>query len=290
MKTFAFSLLVLAFSLPHLLQAQGKQIDAGIKSYENGRYETAIASLDAGLENPDNLKDKVRAKGHYHRAAAQITFLRRMTSWENLPKAMAEKVQRYALTAASDLVAVRKYDSDKKFASQMKNWERKSQKVLTGLGELSIFESNKAGVTETDRTAHLEAVIAYANAAILLDKFNYAPYNMKGDAALALGDSADALKYFRLADDQFFRSAPKSGDLTIAYTYMNIAILEKAVNGDMAAAEKALAKGQEQLNGEHKKIQVLGNRRPDEKASLDRQYQDINEELAKVAAKVRGSE
>lgn len=289
MKTFSFSLFLLFFlSSSSTLFAQSKNIAEGVKQYEDGRYEDAIAELDIALESAGNLKAKALAKAHYYRAASQITFLRRMVSWENLPEAMAEKVQRYALTAAADLKAVRKNDTDKKYSSEMKNWERKSQKILLGLGKLAMTEGNKPGIEDAARKKRFEAALELGQAGAGLDKFYYAPYNLMGDAALALEDGASALKYYRLADDTFFRSAPKDGDLSIAYTYMHIAELEKSLNKDMAAAEKALTKGQEQLNGEHKKIQVFSNRRPEEKAALDRLYQDINEELARVAARVRG--
>lgn len=283
-KIALLGLICIVFQLG--LHGQGKQVDAGVKLYENGRYEEAIAELDAALAQ--DLKEKDKAKASYHRAAAQITFLRRMKSWENLPPAMTEKVQRYALNAAIDLGNVTELDEDKKYASELKNWERKGEGVLMGLGHLALLEADKPTKTDAQRKAHFEAAVTFADACIPLDKFNYAPYNLKGEGLLGLQDSVEALVNFRLADDNFFRSAPKSGDLSIAYTYMHIARLEKALNGDLDAAQKAIAKGQEQLNGEHKKIQVFSNLRPEEKATMDREYQDINAKLAKVGEQISG--
>jgi hypothetical protein len=120
-----------------------------------------------------------------------------------------------------------------------------------------------------------------------MDKFNYRAYDFYADGLYATEKFKEALDNYKLADDWFFRSAPKGGDLGIGYTYIRLALLEWKVNEDFAAAMAFLDEGRERLAGEDKKIQNLGNRRPHEKASFKIMYDEIFGEIGKMEETIR---
>ena len=68
---------------------------------------------------------------------------------------------------------------------------------------------------------------------------------------------------------------------------IRIAELEWQVNKDYAAAMAAIKEGREVLAGEDKKIQSLGNRRPNEKASFQIMFEEISGEIDKMEATVK---
>ena len=93
-----------------------------------------------------------------------------------------------------------------------------------------------------------------------------------------MNDSAKALTHYRKADAQFFRSAPKTGDLSIGYMYIRIAELEIEVNNDMEAAQEAVTEGKERLNGEMSKIKRL-NLRPNDLAEKSIKHTEASKDL-----------
>ena len=278
-----FLLLLTSALLPVSLSAQ-KAINAGIKSYEAGKYEAAIASLDEGLENADNMKDKDLAEAYFYRASAKATYLHKLKSFENLPEEMDLTVYEYGLTAAEDVSNAIDHDKDKKWAKQLPNLKISSQNILVDMCRIDLLEGQKKDATDEDKKFHFERVIKMANAGINLDKFNYVNYNLKAEAQLGLGKKSDALTNFNHAASYFYRSAPRSGDLRIGYTFMHIAELEKELNNDMKAAKAAIDTGLEKLKGESMKIESLGNRRPAEKAQLKDLFEEIKKEMEKVGA------
>lgn len=271
------------FILPVSLNAQ-KAINAGIKAYEAGNYESAISSFDEGLQEADNMKDKDLVEAYFYRASAKVTYLNKLKSWENLPEEMDLTVYEHGLTAGQDIAKAIKYDTDKKMAAQLKPLKIKAENILIGMSKIDLLESEKSGQTDEQKKFHCERVVKMADAGNKLDKFNYVHYNLKAEAQLGLGDKADALQNFKSAASYFFRSAPRNGDLRIGYTYMHIAELEKELNNNIKAAKEAMKTGIEKLDGEDKKIQQIGNRRPAEKANLKDFYEEIRAEMLKLDA------
>ena len=270
-----YLLLLLTATLIPVLGFSQKAVKDGIKAFESGKYEQAIASLDEGLEDAGNMKGKALAEAYYYRASAKVTYLNKLKSFENLPTEMDLTVYEYGKTAAEDVFKAIKNDEDKKYAKGLVNLKTASQNIIVEMGRIDLLEGQKRDATDEDKQFHFGRVVEMADAGIALDKFNYVNYNLKAEAQLGLGEKSDALKNFKNAAAQFFRSAPRSGDLRIGYTYMHIAELERELNNDPVAAKKAIEEGLEKLAGESKKIQSLGNRRPDEKARLKDQYDDI---------------
>ena len=206
--------------------------------------------MDKGLSS-DGLKDKMLARGHYYRGHCKITWLNKLKSWENLPQEMDATVVDYGLTAASDLQKAKKHDVALKYKKEINTDLKRANRILLEMAKIALLEGNKTHLEPAVRKAWYERIIPFTDASIALDKFNYVPYKLKAEALLALEDSVAALKNFHLADDCFFRSAPKTGDLSIAYTYMYIAELERDLNHNMKEARAALEEGKERLEGEN---------------------------------------
>lgn len=283
MRNTILLLLTTLLIFPVSLNAQ-KAINAGIKAYEAGNYESAISSFDEGLQDADNMKDKDLVEAYFYRASAKVTYLNKLKSWENLPEEMDLTVYEHGLTAGQDVAKAIKYDTDKKMAAQLKPLKTKAENILIGMSRIDLLESEKSGATDEQKTFHCERVVKMAEAGNKLDKFNYVHYNLKAEAQLGLGEKADALQNFQSAASYFFRSAPRNGDLRIGYTYMHIAELEKELNNNIKAAKEAMKTGIEKLDGEDKKIQQIGNRRPAEKANLKDFYEEIRAEMLKLDA------
>lgn len=262
------------------LFAQGKDVDAGIKSYQNGEYEAAISSLDDGLKDPSALKGKVLAKAYCYRGLSKVRFLIRARL--DMPANMEELGRRYSLTAYDDFKYSRKYDKDKKLEEEIAPGLRKLQNVLLELCGDADKKLQNGGLNEEETKAVSDDLTSYSKPLVEMDKFNYRAYDFLADGFYAQGNKAKALENYKLADSWFFRSAPKSGDLGIGYTYIRIAELEWELNKDLKAATDALDEGRARLAGEDKKIQSLGNRRPNEKAAYKIMFDEISAKITKA--------
>jgi tetratricopeptide (TPR) repeat protein len=260
--------------------AQGKDVDEGIKSYENGLYEAAISSLDDGLKDPSQLKDKVLAKAYCYRGLSKVRFLIRARL--DMPANMEELGRRYSLTAYEDFKYARKYDPDKKLEEEIAPGLLKLQNVLLDLCGDADKKLQTGTLNKEETKMVAEDLTSYSQPLVEMDKFNYRAYDFLADGLLAQGKAAEALENYKTADSWFFRSAPKSGDLGIGYTYIRIAELEWQLNKDFETAIAALNEGRERIAGEDKKIQSLGNRRPNEKAAFKIMYDEIAGKITKA--------
>lgn len=278
--------LLLLLALPASLTAQ-KAINEGIKLCESGSYEKAISSITSGLEDSDKLKPKDLAQAHYYRALAQVTYLNKLKSWENLPTEMDIQVYAYGLQAGHDVAAAKKHDTDKKLTAELKPLLTKTENVLIGMAKTDLLEADGMETEDSRAQQCLERVVQFGDAGIALDRFNYVHYNLKAEGLLGQGDKAGALESFKIAASYFFRSAPKGGDLDIAYTYLHIAEMEMELNSNLKAAKEAIATGLEKLEGENQKIQVHSNRRPAEKAGLADYFEELRGDLLKAQAKYK---
>lgn len=279
LRPVLFSILFFFFGSATLF-GQSKDIDAGIKSYENGLYEAAISELDDGLKDPSALKDKVLAKGYCHRGLSKVRFLIRARL--DMPANMEELGRKYSLTAYEDFKLARKFDPDKKLEEEIGPGLLKLQNVLLELCGDADKKLQTGSLNEEETKAVAADLTSYSQPLVEMDKFNYRAYDFYADGLLAQGKKAEALENYKLADSWFFRSAPKSGDLGIGYTYIRIAELEWELNKDFQAATDALNEGRERLAGEDKKIQNLGNRRPNEKAAYKIMYDEISGKITRA--------
>lgn len=261
------------------LNAQSKSLDAGVAAYEKGDYKGAIAELDKALADQGALKEKALAKASYYRAQAQITYV--IKAEPNLPDEMAPTIRQYSLRAAEDLKRARQNDTDGKMAGEIAAGEKRLQEMLIDLGQ-KAEQRLKNDLPKDQRKQAYQDMVDYASPVIDLDKYAYLAYDLKGEGLLGLGDSAQALKNFRLADDWFFRSAPKNGDMAIVYTYMRIAELEWYMNHNYAEAVKALDEGRQRLDGESQKIQMFGHGSPAQKSYQSERHQIMITDLDNV--------
>lgn len=271
--------------LPTAAFAQTKVVNEGIKAYQNGQWAEAIAALDEGLADPAALNEKTLAEGYAHRALAKVRFL--IQARLDMPENMEQLGEEYSLTAYDDFKRAQKYDPKGKLEEPIAEGLRKLKNVLLELAGDAGNQVNRIGLSPEDKARQARQLKAYAAPILEMDKYNYKAYDFLADALYAMDDFAGALKNYRLADDWFFRSAPRGGDLGIGYTYIRIAELEWRVNRDFAAAMAAIQEGHKVLAGEDKKIQNLGNRRPAEKASFQVMYEEIAAKIDKMEATIK---
>jgi hypothetical protein len=258
----------------------GQSVDAGVKAYDNGDYKGAVAELDKVLADAKSMKEKALARAYYYRGQSKAVLVRK--NKDDAAPEMVKLVSQWATTGINDLILAKKNDVDGKLAEDIDAATKKMVEQLLNLADAALLASTDGAKTEAEKKALYTQMLSYCEPVMAIDKFNYRAYDLEADAQLALRDSISALKNYHLADDWFFRSGPKDGDMAIAYTYIHIAELEWHLNGKLDIALKALEEGHQVLDGEHKKIQSLGNRPPKEKAYLSQRHDIIDTDLKKV--------
>lgn len=277
-------LIYLLLLLPGLVLAQSKNINAGVKACEQGDYTTAIAELDLGLEAPEKLKDKDLFDGYFHRAKAKVNWVNQESEESSGGDQVDELLISHSLTAYDDLKAAHACETAAKYGSELKRLGKELEKLLSIRAKGALELAGGKDASAAQKKAFWEEAINYCDAMIELDKRNYLSYSMKANAFLGLGNESGALENFHKVDEVFFRSAPKTGDLSIAYTYINIAVLEMKLNQDKAAAQAAIEEGKKRLEGENQKIQLLGNLPPAKKAAYLKEYEENLADLEKTGA------
>lgn len=275
--------LLVLFILPLLLQAQN--LETGVKAYEMGDYKAAMAELDKVLADPSKLKEKSLARAHYFRAMARLTYVRKAHG--NLEATQMPMIRTLSIGAHDDMLAAKKNDIDGKMDADIKSGNQRLLELFLELGRGANAVAQDPNKKESEKKEAYEDLVRYGNPINEIDKFQYRGYLYKASGARGLGDSTRALKEFHLADDWFFRSAPKDGDLMIAYTYIQIGRLEWALNKNYDAALMALEEGRKNLDAENKKIQTISGHTPQQKASLSHLYNDISIDLNKAFSDLR---
>jgi hypothetical protein len=276
-------LLLLLLIFPLLLQAQN--IETGVKAYETGDYKAAMAELDKVLADVSKLKEKSLVRAHYYRAMARLTYVRKAHG--NLEATQMPLIRTLSVGAHEDMIAAKKNDIDGKMAADIQAGSKRLCELFIELGRSANAIAQDPNKKEADKKEAYEDLVRYGDPVVEIDKFNYMGYVFKGSGELGLRDSIKALKDFHLADDWFFRSAPKDGDMMIAYTYIQIARLEWALNKNYDVANKALTEGRQNLEAENKKIQTIGGHTPQQKASLLHLYNDIGIDIDRAFSDLR---
>jgi hypothetical protein len=269
------------FALACLLagQLQGQSVDDGVKAYENGDYKGAVSNLDKAIAT-GSLKEKGLARAYYYRGQSKVVLVRKNKT--DVTQEMSKMLQNWAVTGYEDLVLAKKNDVDGKLTDVIQSSTKEMQQLVLDLADAHLLATSDGAKSEADKKVLWQNMVALCEPVIVQDKFNYRAYDLTADAQLSLRDSLKALKNYHFADDWFFRSAPKDGDMAIAYTYIHIAELEWALHKNFDGAMKAIEEGKQVLDGESKKIQSLGNRPPAEKAYLSKRHDIILTDLKKV--------
>jgi hypothetical protein len=269
------------FALACLLagQLQGQSVDDGVKAYENGDYKGAVSNLDKAIAT-GSLKEKGLARAYYYRGQSKVVLVRKNKT--DVTPEMSKMLQNWAVTGYEDLVLAKKNDVDGKLTDAIQSSTKEMQQLVLDLADAHLLATSDGAKSEADKKVLWQNMVALCEPVIVQDKFNYRAYDLTADAQLSLRDSLKALKNYHFADDWFFRSAPKDGDMAIAYTYIHIAELEWALHKNFDGAMKAIEEGKQVLDGESKKIQSLGNRPPAEKAYLSKRHDIILTDLKKV--------
>jgi hypothetical protein len=256
-----------------------QSVDAGVKSYESGQYRDAIKELDAAITS-GGLKEKALARALYYRGQSKLVLVRK--NHTDPAAEMSKLVHEWAISGMEDLVLAKKNDIDAKLTEPIAASTKEMFQLSLDIADADLLSSTDGNLKEADKKALWESMIKLCEPVMANDKFNYRAYDLTADAQLSLRDSLKALKNYHFADDWFFRSAPKDGDMAIAYTYVHIAELEWALNKNYDVAIKAIEEGKQVLDGEGKKIQSLGNRPPAEKAYLSKRHDIILTDLKKA--------
>lgn len=260
--------------------ARAQSIDGAVKLFESADYKGAIAELDKVLTDAKSMKEKALTRAYYYRGLAKATLVRK--NKEDRTAGMMKQTLEWAATGMQDLELAKKNDIDEKLSGDIAAATKKHIENSLELADIRLQFAEEGNKSATEKKPHYEAMKRICEPIMAADKFNYKAYDLTADAQLFLGDSLNALKNYHFADDWFFRSAPKDGDMAIAYTYIHIAELEWALNHSYDNALKAIEEGKKVLDGEHKKIQSLGNRPPEQKAYLSQRHGIIMTDLNKA--------
>ncbi|MCB9235973.1 MAG: hypothetical protein H6581_30275 [Bacteroidia bacterium] len=264
--------------------SQGNNVNAGKKALEMGDHKSAIQEFDAALADPTQLKGKVLAETYLNRAKAKLGYLNRVMRNEGFTAENRQRMQDYGLSLYPDLKLALSSDNSGKLEPEIKTETGRAQEILSELSDKSLVDARRKDLSEEEKKAIYQNVINYCDASLDIEQNNYLPYSMKGECLLALGNPAEALKNFHSADESFFRSAPKRGDLNIALIYQHIAELERDLNQNIKGAQDAVKEGIDRLSGEMAKIDRLPDLRPNVKASFQIRYEELRHELEKLQA------
>ncbi|MEY3443799.1 MAG: hypothetical protein RLZZ519_2080 [Bacteroidota bacterium] len=270
---------IFAISCLLIAQLQAQSVEDGVKAYDNGDYKGAVVALDKAIAT-GSLKEKGLARAHYYRGQSKVVLVRKNKT--DVTPEMSKLLQNWAVTGYEDLALAKKNDVDGKLTDAIQSATKEMQQLVLDLADAHLLATSDGAKSEAEKKVLWQNMVALCEPVIAQDKFNYRAYDLAADAQLSLRDSLKALKNYHFADDWFFRSAPKDGDMAIAYTYIHIAELEWALNKNYDGALKAIEEGKQVLDGESKKIQSLGNRPPAEKAYLSKRHDIILTDLKKV--------
>jgi tetratricopeptide (TPR) repeat protein len=277
--------LVVALMLLIVFQASAQNIETGVKAYESGDYKAAMAELDKVLADPAKLKEKLLARAYYYRALARLTYVRKAHG--NLEVTQMPQIRTLTIGAHQDLLAAKKNDIDGKMATDLLSGNKRMLELLLELGRAANAIAQDPNKKEADKKEAYQDMVLYGDPIVAIDKFHYMGYIFLANGQVGLRDSVKALKNYHLADDWFFKSAPKDGDLDIAYTYIQIGRMEWALNKNYDVAMKALEEGRKNLDAEHRKIETLGGHTPTEKAALSHKFHDVGLDLDRAFSDLR---
>jgi hypothetical protein len=262
-----------------------QNIETGVKAYEIGDYKAAMAELDKVLAEPAKLKEKSLARAHYYRALARMTYVRKAHS--NLEATQMKQVRDLTVGAYEDMVAAKKNDIDAKMGPDIDAGNKRLVELLLELGRGANAIAQDPNKKAADKKDSYQDLILYGGPIVGINKFHYMGYLFLANGQIGLGDSVQALKNYHFADDWFFKSAPKDGDLDIAYTYIQIARMEWAMHKNYDVAIKALDEGRKSLDAEHGKIETLGGHTPTQKAALSIKHHDVGLDLDRAYSDLR---
>lgn len=279
------NVLLFLFLIAAGVTLSAQNVETGVKAYEVGDYKAAMAELDKVLTDPSKLKEKVLARAYFYRGMARMTYISKAKG--NLETTEMQQVRALTLGAHADMIAAKKNDIDGKMAADIAAGNKRLLDLLIELGKSAndiAQDPNKKPAEKQDAYADL---VRYGEPINALDKFHYLGYMFLANGQIGQGDSVSALKNYHFTDDWFFKTAPKDGDLFIAYTYIQIARLEWALNKNYEVANKALEEGRKVLDAEHRKIETLGGHTPTQKAALSRKYHDVGLDLDRAGSDLR---
>ncbi len=295
MKQFVFSVFYVAlFTVGQTVFAQSGdvKITTGVVAYNQQDFEKAITAFNAGLENPEGLKEKTRPKGFYYRGMARINYMRQLAGKlagagenANAAEVLSTEEQDFlegaVLDAYGDFKNALKYD-DGKWGKKVDAQMLMINSMLLQGGVAILNSTYDNNLTDSEKKEAYLETIKYMDASTEVSPTVHLGYDLRGQAYLNLKDTANAYKNFVKAGEVFEANTPAQPDQLIAYVFYRKALIERYAHNDLDASLKSIADGKKALNAEHNRfLEMKDKLNAKQIESINQQYSSAKEDLSR---------
>lgn len=262
MKTLAITAFTLFLGLT--LFAQDAKVTTGVTYYNQGAYKKALNTLNEALENPNEIKDKYKAKAYYYRGESYLKLMSQ-TAYDQKHDELLEMAQ-YPFYAKDDFKKAIELEGNEDYG-------KKAQVSLLTLrnvmlqGGLTALNTLYTVDDEETRKGFINEADAYLNAALDIEE-DYLVHDLLGQLENEQKNREAAYEHFQTSLKLFEQSPPPNPDIYIAYVSYRKAIYEayyKEVDesmgdvfGDVDAALASLKHGLNLLDTEYLRYDATG--------------------------------
>lgn len=246
-------LLFMAFSV----QSQDTKVTTAVVQFNEGKYKSALESLNAALENPEELKEKNVAKAYYYRGESYLKLMAKTAYDQDHDELL--KMAQYPFLAKEDFEKAVELEGSIDFGA-------KAQASLVTLrnvmlqGGLTALNTLYTINEESERKGFINEADAYLNAALEIEE-EYLVQDLLGQLANEQNKRKEAYEHFTKSLDLFQKDPPPNPDLYIAYVAYRKALYEAYykdydensgdVFGDVESALASLKLGLNMLDTEY---------------------------------------
>lgn len=273
MKSFTLGLFLTCFSL--IAFNQDVKVTTAEAFFKEGRYETAIKSLNVALENPNALKEKNQAKAYYLRGESYIKLM--STSAYDQKHAELQEMANFPFMAMEDYFKAIEIDGEDN------NYGKKAAQGLITLRNVML----QGGLTALNTLATLDDPEQRKSFIFEADKYLTGAYQIEEDYLIhdLLGQlrnqeekREEAYEHFKTSLDQFQNEPPANPDLFIGYVAYRKALYEAyykdydedsyEVFGDVESALKSIKLGEELVDKEYLRYDATGQEQAKDKYEM----------------------
>jgi hypothetical protein len=281
MKKISIPILMLLLLGASGLWAQDSKVTTGVVAYQGQDFEKAIKAFDEGLKDPSLLREKNLPKAYYYRAMSNLMWMSQQNTPEKM-EAQKDKLDGILFHIYGDFKKALETDTQNK-------WEKKVNQQLQNLsfallrgGVMALDLASGDKLTESEKEEAFTEAIKYMDLVEEVDPTNFTTNDVRAQAQLNLGDSANAYKSFQAAADKYSQHPPKQPDQMIAYVYYRLALLNRYYKNDIDAALQNLDQGKKNLEKEHARFMEKKESLPAERVQqITDQYNQAKEYMTK---------
>jgi len=261
------------------VQAQNYKVTSGVVQYNNREFADAFKSLDEALQDASKISPKNLPKAYFYRAKARIGMLQLAAASGN--QAELEKMGiETPMLAAADYKKALETDAAGKWTKKIKAEQAGLRVSLLQGGIQAINEIYKnPNLPEADKNEAFKVTVKLMDLANEIEA-SYLGYDIAGQAQLGMKDSTAALASFNKATELFTQTKAPSPDISAAYMYYRIAVIERYSTKNLDNALAAITGGIAAADGEFKRYEeMVASGKIQANANTPKQYDGTKKDL-----------